>query len=49
MASGDYCDENCKWYREFFEMTDDEEVDESYCELGHSEIFNRNFCEYYES
>ena len=48
MSNGNYCNINCRYFRETFEMMDNEEREVSYCDLGNSEIYNRNFCEDYE-
>ncbi len=45
MSNGDYCNIRCRHFRETYEMVDDEEREVSYCALGNSEIYNRNYCE----
>ena len=48
MSQGQYCNFNCIHFRETYEMVHDEEREVSYCALGNSEIYNRNFCENYQ-
>lgn len=47
MSDGRYCNFKCKHFREYFE-DDDPNMDISFCDLGHSEIHNREFCKDYE-
>ncbi len=46
---GWYCSYNCKYYLEYYEGDQmDADHDFSYCALGNTEIYNRNFCKDYE-
>lgn len=51
--TGDYCSFNCIHFRNNYEGEYDaegnySEREVSYCDLGNSEIYNRNYCENYE-
>ena len=46
--SGEFCNANCIHFREDYELVGDEEVNMTVCALGHTEIYNRAFCEDYQ-
>lgn len=48
MGDGRYCSFECIHFHENFEMIDDEEREVSFCDLGNSEIYTRDFCSDYE-
>lgn len=48
MTNGEFCNANCRHFREDYELVGDEEVNMTVCALGHTEIYNRAFCEDYQ-
>ena len=44
---GKICGVGCLHFHENFEVIGDEEREVSYCDLGNTEIYNRQYCEDY--